>query len=52
MQKGFQPTILQNHHFHRLQECTMEISCNLLVLYSIFWFAFHYFMRTYLAYFW
>ncbi|CAJ1971047.1 unnamed protein product [Sphenostylis stenocarpa] len=28
--KGFQPTILQNHPFHRLQEYTMEISCNLL----------------------
>ncbi|KAL5126697.1 Sister chromatid cohesion 1 protein 1 [Glycine soja] len=26
---GFQPTILQNHHFHRLQEYKMNISCNL-----------------------
>ena len=46
MQKEFQPTILQNHHFHRLKEYTMEISCNLSVLYSIFWFAFLYFRRT------
>lgn len=45
MQKGFQLTILRNHHFHPLQEYTVEISCNLLVLNSILWFAFLHFRR-------